>query len=144
MQALVPIASVAVLIASMAAIFCSASVVESMLEDIVNIKNGESYAVECFLNSGLRIDSLQALKSGNFSSSGDGAKCLVKCFFEKAGFMNAQGALQEKAIVEQLTSFLSKKQVESMVKNCNIQGTNSCDTAYRVSECYFKNKAGLF
>lgn len=68
----------------------------------------------------------------------------MRCFFEKTGFMDAQGNLQEEAIVKQLGQFLSKEEVESLVKRCNVAGTDPCDTAYRATECYFKNRADLF
>ncbi|XP_065091437.1 general odorant-binding protein 56d-like [Ochlerotatus camptorhynchus] len=114
------------------------------LEDIGKIRNGESYALECLLSSGLDISSLKSLQTGDFSTSGNSAKCLVKCFFEKTGFMDAEGNLNEEAIVKQLSLFMPKDQVDTLVKNCNLEGTDPCDTAYQATECYFKNKAGLF
>ncbi|XP_055529003.1 general odorant-binding protein 56d-like [Wyeomyia smithii] len=114
------------------------------LEDIGKIQNGETYALECLLSSGLSIDSVKSLQTGDFSGSGAKVKCLVRCFFEKTGFMDAEGNLQQDAIVKQLSQFLSKAEVENLVKKCDVSGTDPCDTAYRATECYFKNKADLF
>ncbi|EAT46205.1 AAEL002587-PA [Aedes aegypti] len=116
---------------------------QANLEDIGKIRNGETYALECLLASGLDVSSLKSLQTGDFSN-GDRVKCLVKCFFEKTGFMDAEGNLNEEAIVTQLSQFMPKDQVETLVKNCKIEGTDACDTAYQATECYFKNKAGLF
>ncbi|XP_062563089.1 general odorant-binding protein 56d-like [Armigeres subalbatus] len=113
------------------------------LEDIGKIPNGETFALECLLSSGLDISSLKSLQTGDFTN-GDKAKCLVKCFFEKTGFMDADGNLNQETIVTQLSKFMPKDQVETLVKNCNVKGADACDTAYQATECYFKNKAGLF
>lgn len=58
--------------------------------------------------------------------------------------MDAEGNLNEEAIVKQLSHFMPKDQVDTLVKNCNLEGTDPCDKAYQATECYFKNKAGLF
>lgn len=129
------------------AIVCGVSAVpqqQPSLEDIGRIPNGEMYALECLLTSGLKIDSLKALQTGDIAVNGDQVKCLVKCFFEKAGFMDTNGKLQEEVIVRQLGQMMPQDQVQKLVQNCNVQGDDACDTAYRATECYFKNKAGLF
>ncbi|XP_058461185.1 general odorant-binding protein 56d-like [Malaya genurostris] len=134
----------AVLIVSIAAIVCSAvAAPQQHLDDISKIPNGEKHALECLLSSGLKMDALQALHRGDYSVAGDQSKCLVRCFYEKAGFMDAQGTLQEDAITKQLSTFMPKEHVEELVKRCNTQGTDPCDTALRSVECYYENKAGL-
>uniref|UniRef100_A0A8D8L6X1 General odorant-binding protein 56d n=2 Tax=Culex pipiens TaxID=7175 RepID=A0A8D8L6X1_CULPI len=130
------------------AVACGVSAVPQQappnLEDISRIPNGEMYALECLLTSGLRIDSLKALQTGDIAVNGDQVKCLVKCFFEKAGFMDGEGKLQQEVIVRQLGQMMGQDQVQKLVDNCNVQGVDACDTAYKATECYFKNKAGLF
>nr|XP_019546332.2 general odorant-binding protein 56d [Aedes albopictus] len=116
---------------------------QQTFDDIGKIRNGETYALECLLASGLDVSSLKSLQTGDFSN-GDRVKCLVKCFFEKTGFMDAAGNLNEEAIVTQLSQFMPRDQVEKLAKNCKIEGTDPCDTAYQATDCYFKNKAGLF
>uniref|UniRef100_A0A182FVB5 Uncharacterized protein n=1 Tax=Anopheles albimanus TaxID=7167 RepID=A0A182FVB5_ANOAL len=114
------------------------------LEDVGKIVNGETYALQCLLESGLKLDSLATLSVADLTDSGSKIKCLVKCFFEKTGFMDAQGKLQQDVVVEQLSKFMPKERIETLVKNCEIQEADPCDTAYKVTECYFQNKAGLF
>ncbi|ETN60627.1 odorant binding protein [Anopheles darlingi] len=114
------------------------------LEDVGKIANGETYALQCLLESGLKLDSLSTISVAELTDSGSKIKCLVKCFFEKTGFMDGQGKLQQDVVVEQLSKFMPKERIETLVKNCDIQEPDPCDTAYKVTECYFQNKAGLF
>nr|QXO35205.1 odorant binding protein Obp25 [Anopheles melas] len=114
------------------------------LEDVSKIANGEAFALECLIESGLKLDSLAALSAKELDTNGSKIKCLVKCFFEKTGFMNKDGQLQEETITEQLSKFMPRERIESLVKNCNFQEADACETAYKVTECYFQDKAGLF
>uniref|UniRef100_A0A182SMM2 Uncharacterized protein n=1 Tax=Anopheles maculatus TaxID=74869 RepID=A0A182SMM2_9DIPT len=114
------------------------------LEDVSKIANGEAFALECLIESGLKLDSLASLSASDLDANGSKIKCMVKCFFEKTGFMDKDGQLQEKTIVEQLSKFMPRDRIEALVKNCNFQEADACETAYKVTECYFQNKAGLF
>ncbi|XP_035893080.1 general odorant-binding protein 56d-like [Anopheles stephensi] len=114
------------------------------LEDVSKIANGEAFALECLIESGLKLDSLASLSASDLDANGNKIKCLVKCFFEKTGFMDKDGQLQEKTIVEQLSKFMPRDRIEALVQNCNFQEADACETAYKVTECYFQNKAGLF
>ncbi|XP_053679068.1 uncharacterized protein LOC128729822 [Anopheles nili] len=114
------------------------------LEDVSKIANGETFALECLIESGLKLDSLAALSTSDIDATGSQIKCLVKCFFEKTGFMDKEGRLQQEVITEQLSKFMPRETIESLVKNCNFQEKDACETAFKVTECYFQNKAGLF
>ncbi|XP_058066612.1 general odorant-binding protein 56d-like [Anopheles bellator] len=115
------------------------------LKDVGEIANGEVYALQCLLESGIKLESLTAggLAASDLKDLGK-VKCMVRCFFEKTGFMDKSGKLQQDAIVEQLSRFTARGQVEELVRKCNFQEPDACDTAYRVTECYFQSKAGLF
>ncbi|XP_055624609.1 general odorant-binding protein 56d-like [Toxorhynchites rutilus septentrionalis] len=110
------------------------------LEELGKIPNGASYAVECLKDSGLQLDSLKSLHTGDFSK-GEDVKCIVKCFYQRAGFMDAEGNLNGEAILAQLRQLLPEDRVKALVENCNVQGKDACDTAYLATECYFRNKA---
>ncbi|XP_053668953.1 general odorant-binding protein 56d-like [Anopheles marshallii] len=114
------------------------------LEDVSKIANGEAFALECLIESGLKLDSLASLSASDLDANGGKIKCMMKCFYEKTGFMDKEGQLQEKTITDQLSKFMPRDRIESLVKNCNFQEPDACETAYKVTECYFQNKAGLF
>uniref|UniRef100_A0A182Q2Q7 Uncharacterized protein n=1 Tax=Anopheles farauti TaxID=69004 RepID=A0A182Q2Q7_9DIPT len=114
------------------------------LEDVGKIANGETYALECLIESGLKLDSLATLSASDLDAAGSKIKCLVKCFFVKTGFMAEDGTLRQEVITEQLSKFMPRERIETLVKNCNFQEPDPCETAYKVTECYFQNKAGLF
>lgn len=47
----------------------------------------------------------------------------------------------ESVIVEKLSSDISKEKIEEMWQICgNAGGENSCEKAFKVYECYWKNK----
>uniref|UniRef100_A0A182MYM7 Uncharacterized protein n=1 Tax=Anopheles dirus TaxID=7168 RepID=A0A182MYM7_9DIPT len=121
-----------------------AAVAPPNLEDVGKIVNGETYALECLIESGLKLDSLASLSTSDLDTAGSKIKCLVKCFFVKTGFMAEDGKLQQEVITEQLSKFMPRERIETLVKNCNFQEPDACETAYKVTECYFQNKAGLF
>uniref|UniRef100_A0A182P6H6 Uncharacterized protein n=1 Tax=Anopheles epiroticus TaxID=199890 RepID=A0A182P6H6_9DIPT len=106
------------------------------LEDVSKIANGEAFALECLIDSGLKLDSLASLSAKDLDTNGNKIK--------KTGFMDKDGKLQEATITEQLSKFMPRERIESLVKNCNFQESDACETAYKVTECYFQNKAGLF
>jgi hypothetical protein len=57
--------------------------------------------------------------------------------------MNEKGEIQEKVIVEKVAADADKAKAEALVKKCNQKGADNCDTAFKVFECYFQEKAHL-
>lgn len=66
----------------------------------------------------------------------------MKCFFDENGFMQ-DDELVESVIVEKLSSTdESKEKVQEIFYGCrDVKGSTSCETAFKVYECYYnKNK----
>ncbi|XP_058462808.1 general odorant-binding protein 56d-like [Malaya genurostris] len=106
-------------------------------------KKAEAYAAECVKSTGAAPESVGKLKKGDFAGADDKTKCFSKCVLEKAGFMNAQGDIQEKVVIDKLSVDHDKSKVEATLKKCNQKGANACDTAFKAYECFYNTKAGL-
>uniref|UniRef100_U5EN91 Putative odorant-binding protein 56e obp n=1 Tax=Corethrella appendiculata TaxID=1370023 RepID=U5EN91_9DIPT len=108
------------------------------------IKKGEAHAAACAKETNTPPETAAKLKTGDLSGSDQKTKCFVKCFFEKAGFMDTNGKIQEQVIVDKLSVGSDKAKVQQLVKKCNVKGTDACDTAFKSFECYTQNKAKVF
>ncbi|XP_055529004.1 general odorant-binding protein 56d-like [Wyeomyia smithii] len=106
-------------------------------------KKAQAYAAECVKTTGAAPESVGKLKKGDFTGADDKTKCFSKCVLEKAGFMNAQGDIQEKVVVEKLSVDHDKSKVEATLKKCGQKGANACDTAFNAYKCFYNTKAGL-
>ncbi|XP_055598835.1 general odorant-binding protein 56d-like [Uranotaenia lowii] len=106
-------------------------------------KKAEAYGAECVKSVGIAPESAIKLKKGDFSSADDKTKCFSKCVLEKAGFMNAQGEIQEKTVIDKLSIDHDRSKVEATLKKCSQKGVNPCDTAFKAYTCFYNTKAGL-
>ena len=84
-------------------------------------------------------EAVAALTIGDFSNNSNSTQCFVKCFFEKAQFMDNTGKLNLEKMRESLATDTSKEEIDAIFKKCSgIQGANSCETAFKIYECYKK------
>nr|CAG26913.1 putative odorant-binding protein OBPjj10 [Anopheles gambiae] len=65
--------------------------------------------------------------------------CFVKCFLDKAGFIDDDGVIQQDVIREKLTVGIEAGKVNELIKKCSVEGTDACDTAYQMYKCFFSN-----
>jgi hypothetical protein len=104
------------------------------------LEKGEQFAKECMAEVGTNPFAVRALTQGDFSNNSDSTKCFTKCFFQKAGFMDEAGNLNEEAIVDKLSVDQPKEKIVEIVNKCKtIKEDNPCDFAFKVYECYKKN-----
>ncbi|XP_055624209.1 general odorant-binding protein 56d-like [Toxorhynchites rutilus septentrionalis] len=106
-------------------------------------KKAEAYAAECVKSTGVAPVTPAKLKKGEFAGADEKTKCFTKCVLEKAGFMNDKGDVQEKTVVDKLSVDHDKSKVEATLKKCNHKGSNACDTAFKMTECFYNTKYGL-
>ncbi|XP_058127930.1 uncharacterized protein LOC131285833 [Anopheles ziemanni] len=117
----------------------------STLEDFLKITDGEMIMAECLVEGGVDEDSVASLAtSSDWNVPESELQCVLKCFYVKKGFMDSDGNLQQDAIIDQLLQFTTQEHIDTLVQNCFFQEPDACDTANKVTQCYFQNKAGLF
>lgn len=60
----------------------------------------------------------------------------------KAGFMNEEAELQLNVIKSRIPSDSNRNGALEIIEKCkDVKGLDSCDTAYAIHKCYFKNAA---
>ncbi|XP_058065533.1 general odorant-binding protein 56d-like [Anopheles bellator] len=96
-------------------------------------------ARECVKETGILPKNAFRVLSGDFSVDTLKAKCFVKCFFDKAGFIDDDGAFQHDVIREKLTVGIEAAKVNELIKKCNVEGTDVCDTAFQMYKCFLSN-----
>ncbi|CAO1399262.1 unnamed protein product, partial [Diamesa tonsa] len=98
----------------------------------------------CIKEIGINQDTVDKFKEGDLSAKDDKAKCFVKCFFKRTGFMNEAGQLQRDVIINKLSSKnqgANNEKLSQLVDKCLQEtGANECDLAYNVFVCYKTNK----
>lgn len=109
------------------------------------LKKADGFAKECLEQAtGLTKDTIAKLRAGDFTDVDQTQKCFTRCFLERAGFMDAEGALINDYAIERLSLDREKSKVEALVTKCSQKMDDPCETAFRAFECYFNGKASLF
>uniref|UniRef100_A0A1L8EDP4 Proteinral odorant-binding protein 56d n=2 Tax=Haematobia irritans TaxID=7368 RepID=A0A1L8EDP4_HAEIR len=96
------------------------------------------YAAACMEQEKSTTEDSVALTRGQFSGLSKNAKCFVKCFFEKAGFMK-DGVVLPDVLTEKLGPNVGEDKLKAIMGKCNsVKGSDKCDTAFKLFECYYK------
>ncbi|XP_058831695.1 general odorant-binding protein 56d-like [Topomyia yanbarensis] len=106
-------------------------------------QQGDLFALECLTETGVNPASIALLKVGDFSANDQRAKCFVRCFFQKEGFMNGDGDFLTDSVIEALSSDFEREKVKKVVSSCDAKGKDACDTAFLMYECLYKNRENL-
>ncbi|XP_055598833.1 general odorant-binding protein 56d-like [Uranotaenia lowii] len=101
-------------------------------------------AEHCMKETGTSEESVKRLRNGDTSDADDNTKCFVQCFFQGAGFVDADGNIQEDHLTEKLASEYDREKAEELVQKCkNNAGANPCERSFALLECYIENRASL-
>lgn len=91
----------------------------------------------CIEGTSIDEDSADNLIKGDLSIDSDEAKCVLKCFFNKVGFVNKDGEPQNEFIASTLidTVALKTETLERITGKCfKIKGEYDCEAAYKVRD----------
>ncbi|XP_055857226.1 general odorant-binding protein 56h [Episyrphus balteatus] len=64
-------------------------------------------------------------------------KCALLCLGEKDKLIK-NGAFQQQNVPEAFANTATKDQIAKITADCNVKGTDDCDTAYKVGLCIVK------
>lgn len=88
-------------------------------------------------------DAVQALAKGQFDGLDRNAKCFGNCILEKAGFL-ANGVVQPSVIMAKLGPNVGEEKLNAIMSKCNsLKGSDNCETAFVLYECYYKQHASI-
>lgn len=101
-------------------------------------------AGKCMQQTGASEDSVQRLRNGDTSDADSNTRCFVQCFFQGAGFVDADGNVQEEHVIEKMSAEFDRAKAEEVVSRCrNNAGPNACERSFALLQCYIANRAHL-
>lgn len=106
----------------------------------MRIKYSTRLVDKCINGTSIDSDTADNLIRGDLSIDSDEAKCVLKCFFTKAGFFNKDGEPQNELIASTLldTVALKSETLERITAKCfKIKGEYDCEAAYKVRDGIF-------
>ncbi|XP_052891467.1 general odorant-binding protein 56d-like [Anopheles moucheti] len=118
---------------------CTVTAVKGARMEADQVRRIHQNARECVKETGILPKNAFRVLSGDFSVDTMKAKCFVKCFLDRAGFIDEDGVIQQDVIREKLAVGLETGKVNDLIKKCTVEGTDECDTAYQMYKCFFSN-----
>ncbi|KAI8038534.1 hypothetical protein M5D96_008439 [Drosophila gunungcola] len=92
---------------------------------------------------GITKEQAVALKAGDFADTDPKVKCFANCFLEKTGFL-IDGQVQPAVVLAKLGPLGGEDTVKAVQAKCDgIKGSDKCDTAYQLFQCYHNNRAQI-
>ncbi|XP_073844160.1 general odorant-binding protein 56d-like [Musca autumnalis] len=102
------------------------------------------YSAECLEKEKSTTDAAKALIKGQFDGLDKNAKCFGNCFLEKAGFL-IDGVVQPAVLSEKLGPNVGQDRLNAIMSKCNsLKGSDNCETAFVLYQCYYKEHASFF
>nr|QJF45548.1 odorant-binding protein 3 [Aethina tumida] len=94
---------------------------------------------ECVKETGVDPVLIDKADQGDFSDAPK-LKCFAKCFYQKAGFLNAQGEVLIDVVKEKIPAEANKEEALAIIEKCKeLKGQDACETAFLIHKCYFEN-----
>ncbi|XP_005188765.3 general odorant-binding protein 56d [Musca domestica] len=102
------------------------------------------YSAECLETEKSTTDAAKALIKGQFEGLDKNAKCFGNCFLEKAGFL-VDGVVQPAVLSEKLGPNVGQDKLDVIMSKCNsLKGSDNCETAFVLYQCYYREHAAFF
>ncbi|XP_062133034.1 general odorant-binding protein 56d [Drosophila sulfurigaster albostrigata] len=103
----------------------------------------KEHGAACIAQEGITKEQAHSLRDGTFDGADNKVKCFANCFLEKTGFL-VDGQIQPNVVLEKLGPIAGDDKVKAIQANCDsLKGTDKCDTAYQLYQCYHKNHAQI-
>ena len=106
-------------------------------------KKVHGFSVECIEKEKTTPEATKGLKTGAFPHDDKNLKCFTNCFLEKTG-MFVDGALKDDIVKAKLGPLVGDDKLKEIMTKCGpLKGDDKCDTAFKLSECFYNNKLGI-
>ncbi|XP_039955516.1 general odorant-binding protein 56d-like [Bactrocera neohumeralis] len=125
--------AVAVLLA-LVAVAAAQESVGTLTEE--QIQKARTLTTECLKETGAAEEAIRALIRGDDSQVDGKVKCYAKCTLGKLGYVE-NGKVNEKNVQNFLGKLIGEDKAKAIQAKCNgLKGTDECDTAYQIRQCY--------
>ncbi|XP_061388513.1 general odorant-binding protein 56d-like [Musca vetustissima] len=105
--------------------------------------NALQYSAECFEKEHSTTEAATALIKGQFDGLDKNAQCFANCFLQKAGFIS-NGVPQPEVLSQKLGPNVGQDKLDAIMAKCNsLKGSDNCETAFVLYQCYYKEHATL-
>ncbi|XP_023160822.1 general odorant-binding protein 56d isoform X2 [Drosophila hydei] len=97
----------------------------------------------CIEQEGVAKEQAMALREGKFENVDDKVKCFANCFLEKSGFL-VDGQIKPDVVLEKIGPIVGVEKVKAAQEKCDsLKGTDKCDTAFQLYQCYYKQNTQI-
>ncbi|KAH8298450.1 hypothetical protein KR044_003477 [Drosophila immigrans] len=101
------------------------------------------HGAACIEQEGITKEQAHSLRDGSFDGADAKVKCFANCFLEKTGFL-VDGQIKPDVVLEKLSPIAGADKVKAIQAKCDsLKGTDKCDTAFQLYQCYHKNQAKI-
>uniref|UniRef100_A0A1I8NSP9 Uncharacterized protein n=1 Tax=Stomoxys calcitrans TaxID=35570 RepID=A0A1I8NSP9_STOCA len=100
-------------------------------------------ASECITQEKTSKEAVVAFSQGDFSKADKNLKCYSNCFLTKTGFL-VDGVLQMDVVKSKMGPHLGEDKLKVIMEKCaHLKGSDNCETAFMLFECYHKEHADI-
>uniref|UniRef100_A0A0K8UPA1 General odorant-binding protein 56d n=1 Tax=Bactrocera latifrons TaxID=174628 RepID=A0A0K8UPA1_BACLA len=106
-------------------------------------QKAHAVGTDCLKETGASEEAIHALIKGDDSQVDSKVKCFTKCMLEKLGFIENSKVNEEK-VQNFLGKLIGEEKAKATQAKCNgLKGTDECDFAYQIRQCYSSGYSGF-
>ncbi|XP_058983545.1 general odorant-binding protein 56d-like [Musca domestica] len=100
-------------------------------------------ASDCIAQEKITTEQAVEFSKGEFSKANKNVKCYANCFLTKAGVL-VDGVLQTSVVMEKMAPSVGEAKLKAIMEKCGkVKGSDQCETAFMMFECYHKEHADI-
>ncbi|XP_011197302.2 general odorant-binding protein 56d isoform X3 [Bactrocera dorsalis] len=117
-------------------VFVTVAVAQEGMLTPEQIQKVHTLSNECLKETGASEDAIRALIKGDDSQVDGKVKCYAQCMLVKLGYVE-NGKVNEEKVQNILGKLIGEEKAKATQAKCNgLKGTDECDTAYQIRQCY--------
>ncbi|XP_050323086.1 general odorant-binding protein 56d-like [Bactrocera neohumeralis] len=106
-------------------------------------QKAHALGIECLKETGASEEAIRAHIKGDDSQVDGKVKCFIKCMLGKFGYVE-NGEVNEETLQNFLGKLIGEEKAKAAQAKCNgLKGTDECDTAYQIRQCYSADYNGF-
>ncbi|XP_073845118.1 general odorant-binding protein 56d-like [Musca autumnalis] len=100
-------------------------------------------AADCIAQEQITPEQVALFAKGEFAKADHKVKCYANCFLTKAGVL-VDGVIQTSVVMEKMGPSVGEEKLKATMEKCGkMKGSDHCETAFMMLECYHKEHADI-